>query len=435
MAAPIMGVAARAAMAEDQPKVIGQQADLKDAVRTQVLVVGAGASGVPAALAAARAGAKVILLEEDSVPGGCPVDMYVTMPCGGPIVGIYLEMLQNLNRDFHLTGEPRAQCELGPIFTPSAYVQVISRMIRNEPNLQLWCRAPMAETLVSEGSRNRVRGVTVRRDDGRLQTIEADVVIDATGLGLVAAKAGCECLYGTDAKSDFNEPIGPDERSNQVQVCTLMLLAQRLRPEAKIDLGKLVGPCASDGINAALSWAGTVPCQDTRDPIEVAKSQAEALQKIEKEVAYLYGNGYVAHIAPKLGVRETRRVMGDHVLSVNDLISPKRRDDTVALGNYGLDSWGDKHGAFGAKVTLTPDGYGIPLVALLTKGMDNLMVVGKSLSATHLAMSAVRVQCIVAQMGQAAGVAAAMAVSKATSLRSVPIDEIQAKLKADGIPL
>ena len=257
MAAPMLGVAGSAAVA-DEPKVVRPRADVKDAVRTQVLVVGAGASGVPAALAAARAGAKVILLEDDGTPGGAPVDMYVAMLCGGPVVGIYAEMVAMLNRDFRLTGEPRAN--MSPWFMPSAYVQVISRMVRAEPNLQLWCYAPMTEVLVSEGATNRVRGVTVQRADGHVQTIEADIVIDATGTGLVGALAGCECRYGTDAKSDFNEPLGPEKPSDQVQLCTLMLLGQRLRPDAKIDPAKLKGYMAvpSDGANACLDWAGTV---------------------------------------------------------------------------------------------------------------------------------------------------------------------------------
>jgi hypothetical protein len=142
-------------------------------------------------------------------------------------------------------------------------------------------------------------------------------------------------------------------------------------------------------------------------------------------------------MAPKLGVRESYRVVGDHVLSVNDLIRPERPEDTVALGTYRLDSWGDSHGGAAGRthLDLTPGGYGIPLPTLWAKGFDNLMVVGKCLSATHLAQSAVRVQCIVAQMGQAAGIAAALAVAKQTDLRSLPVREIQTRLKATGIPL
>ena len=190
----------------------------------------------------------------------------------------------------------------------------------------------------------------------------------------------------------------------------------------------------SDGGNACLDWAGTVTCRDTRSSVAIAEAHREAFRKIEEDVAYLYGHGFAVHAAPKLGIREARRVLGDHVLRVNDLMGPKRPEDSVAIGTYGVDTWGqpeyDKH-----PIPLTPGGYGIPFRSLLTKGMENLMVVGKCLSATHLAMSAVRVQCIVSQMGQAAGIAAAMAVQNKTHLRCLPLPKLQATLKAAGIPI
>ncbi|MEN6459686.1 MAG: FAD-dependent oxidoreductase [Thermoguttaceae bacterium] len=429
-AIPALGVSAIQAVAADDPMVLPAPSQTKNAQRTQVLVIGAGASGVPAAIAAARAGAKVVLIEEDPTPGGAPVDMYVAMICGGPVVGLYAEMTAQLDRHFSLNSKPG-----GAWFMPSAYAQVVSRMIRAEPNLELRCGAPVGNVLLGEGTRNRVRGVTLHHVDGRRETILADVVIDATGAGAVAAMAGAECRYGTEAQSDFHEPLGPQKSSNRVQLCTLMLVSQRLRLDAKIDPARVAGMnCQAENANAVLHWAGTVACHDTRDPRAVAVAQQEALQKIEEDVAYLYENGYVAHIAPKLGVRESRRVVGDHILTVNDLVAPKRPDDTVAVGVYPLDAWGDQHGGFGkATLTYTPGGYGIPFRTLLTAGFENLLVVGKCLSATHLAMSAIRVQCIAAQTGQAAGIAAALAVTKQTNLRSIPVREIQTQLKAAGI--
>jgi len=434
---PLIGAGAAFAAAP-QPQIIGPRSPVKDAIRTEVLVVGAGASGVPAALAAARSGAKVILIEEDAVPGGAPVDMFVSMICGGPVVGIYGEMMAMLDRDFDLDNKQGTIAE-GRWFAPSAYVHVISRMLRAEPNVDLWCAAPATDVLISEGGRNRVRGVVVRRPGQPPRAIEADVVIDASGSAVVAALAGCECRYGTEARSEFNEPLGPKTSSDTVQLCTLMLLHQRLRSDAQIDHRQLGGSMSvpSHENNAVLHWAGTVRCSDTRDPVAIAKAHQEAIEKVETIVDYAYRCGYVAHMAPKLGVRESCRVVGDHVLSVNDLIRPERPEDTVALGSYRLDSWGDSHGGAAGRthLDLTPGGYGIPLPTLWVRGFDNLMVVGKCLSATHLAQSAVRVQCIVAQMGQAGGIAAALAVAKQTDLRSLPVREIQTRLKATGIPL
>jgi hypothetical protein len=102
----------------------------------------------------------------------------------------------------------------------------------------------------------------------------------------------------------------------------------------------------------------------------------------------------------------------------------------VAIGHYGIDAWGDKQ----AKPIKIPEaGYGIPYRALLVKGMENLFVVGRAVSSTHLAQSAIRVQPIVSQMGQAAGTAAALAAARKTGLRSVDIAELQQNLRDAGM--
>jgi hypothetical protein len=118
------------------------------------------------------------------------------------------------------------------------------------------------------------------------------------------------------------------------------------------------------------------------------------------------------------------------VITVNDLTAPKWPEDVVAVGRYGVDAWGDKQ----AKPIKIPEaGYGIPYGALLVKGMENLFVVGRAVSSTHLAQSAIRVQAIVSQMGQAAGTAAALAVARNTGLRSIDVGELQQDLRDAGM--
>jgi hypothetical protein len=302
--------------------------------------------------------------------------------------------------------------------------------------------------LLSEGgSKNIIRGVSIPGRDGKLRNIEAPVVIDATGTGIVATMAECQYFYGTEAKSTYNEPVGPETPNNDVQSVTLMMVSQRLDPKAVIDLESLNDPrdpgaglvgrepidlIRKRNIGTYLHWAGTVRCSDTRDPIELGKSHIEAMQKIEKDVAHLLQNGYIAHIAPKLGVREIRRITGDKVLTVNDLINTKWPDDAVAVGNYGLDSWGASY-LKGHKITLPENGYGLPYGMFVAKDMENLYVIGKCISASHLAQGAVRVQTIVSQMGQAIGTAAAMCVRNKSDIRSVDIQELQKKLKYAGM--
>lgn len=430
------------------PVYLGRNESLADSIKTDVLVIGAGASGVPAAIAAARTGVRVILVEEDMIPGGGPVDNYVAMLCGGPRVGIFKEMVDILDREYDLTGAPPEERWYERWFMPSAWLQVIIRKLKAESNLHFMGGRPVVKVLLSEGGkRNIIRGVSVFGPDGSTRNIEAEVVIDATGNGIVATMAGCEYLYGTEARSTYNEPAGPEKSSHDVQSCTLMLISQRLYPEARINLEKLKAPrdpgaglvgrepieiIRKRNIGTYLHWAGTVRCKDTRDPEEICKAHLEALEIIEKDVAHLVENGYVAHIAPKLGVREIRRVIGDKVLTVNDLINPDWPEDVIAVGNYGLDSWGATY-LKDQKITLPENGYGLPYGMLISRDMENLFVVGKCVSATHLGMSAVRVQPIVSQMGQAAGTAAAMCVNNKTDIRSVDISGLQQKLKEAGM--
>ncbi|MEB3375694.1 FAD-dependent oxidoreductase [Bacteroides sp. CR5/BHMF/2] len=83
-----------------------------------------------------------------------------------------------------------------------------------------------------KGNRNRVTGVCVMRQ-GMLQKVSAPVTIDATGTGLLAAKAGCEYFYGSDARKDFNESIGLEKSDGRVQPCTMMYISQRTRSDAE----------------------------------------------------------------------------------------------------------------------------------------------------------------------------------------------------------
>jgi hypothetical protein len=114
---------------------------------------------------------------------------------------------------------------------------------------------------------------------------------------------------------------------------------------------------------------------------------------------------------------------------VNDLKSGVLPDDTIALGLYGLDSWGEQFTREEIALPL----FGVPYRALLPAGYDGLLVAGKAIGGTHLAASAYRVQPIVASIGQAAGIAASMASRAETALRSIDLRALRRSLAAQGI--
>jgi hypothetical protein len=425
----------------------GPSAAARDAIETDVLVVGAGSSGIPAAIAAARNGADVVLLEDDVVPGGAPVDMFVASPCGNPQVGIYREMLELLNEGHNFSLHPEGRATW---FLPSSYVRVIMAMLGQLPNLRLMSGVRVLRALVGDGTRNRLEGVTIQRG-GAAQEIRARMVIDATGTGELADMAGCESLYGREARSQHHEPVGPEQPDDQVQQCTWMFITHKLRPDAVFDIEKVrwtpnesgygwikrqepesVAAFVQRSAGIYLHWGGHLVCSDTRDPVCLAETQLAAVQSVvELDGPALARFGYGMTLAPKLGMRESRRVVGEYVMTANDLTTSKWPDDVVSVGRYGLDAWGDKEAKGGVAIPAT--GYGIPYRALLAKGMENLLVVGKAVSSTHLAQSALRVQPIVSQMGQAAGIAAAMAVARRTSLRSLDVAALQERLREGGL--
>jgi len=398
----------------EAPILVAKRAPVPEAIQADVVVVGAGPSGVPAAIAAARGGAKVILLEEDQQPGGAPVDMYVASLCGFPRVGVFQEMLARLDSLATATWPHKNDW-----YMPVTYVQAILELIEAEKNLRLILGAAVDGVFASEATRNRVRGVSYRGCDGSVHRVEAAVTIDATGTGLVAALAGCKYLYGRQARSEFREPVGPETADAKVLPCTLMTISQRLQPENK---SKPFRP------EVHLNQAVRVECPDTRDPACVAQSYREALQRVSPQIRRMNERGVLVHVAPKLGVREARRVVGETVLTLNDLTSGKLAEDAVAIGKYFIDAVGEKEHN---ESPLPP--FAIPYRALLPKDTDGLLLAGKAISGTHLAHSAYRVQPIMAGVGQAAGTAAALAAQHKTEPRGVPLAELQRRLKRAGV--
>jgi len=398
-------------------------------MKTDVLVVGAGASGIPAAIAAARAGAKVLLVEEDPVIGGAPLDFYVDMFCGGPRTGIIKEAEDILKAEYSLIkGEGKR------FFLPAGFLRVFVFLLNRERNLKVITGARVTEVTLKKGSdRPTVAGVRTASGTSNEVTVKSKVTIDATGTGIVAILSGCRAMYGRDAKADFHEKHAPSKRDRQVQQCTWMYISQQLgdgKPFNMMNLDNVRLGVLVNGLGwfhrnpdkalkltprIYLHWGCAVECKDTRDSIALAGAQAHALEVMERDHALLRENGYAVYLAPRIGVRETNRILGEHVLSENDLRSGILPHDTIAVGTYGLDIWGTAL----PKEELKTPGYGIPYRSLVPKSVDGLLLAGMSISGTHIAMSAYRVMPIVASIGQAAGVAAAVCVKQKAQPRDI----------------
>jgi hypothetical protein len=289
-----------------------------------------------------------------------------------------------------------------------------------------------------------VTGVIIERY-GRRQTVAAKVTIDATGTGAVAIAAGCEARYGQDARDDFGEEPAPEGRTSRVQHVTWMYVSQKLGNVPHFDMTRLDNKMVlADGAGwyhrnadkareldpaAYLHWGCAVACADTRDPVAVAAAQDEARRAMERDHALLREAGYGIHLSPRIGIRESSRIMGEHVITYNDLMSGRYPEDKIAEGWYGIDIWGASGGETHALIHQTP-AYGLPYRATLPKEVDGLFLAGKAISGTHIAMSAYRVMPIVGAAGQSTGVAAALCVKQGCQPREADPDLVRARVTA-----
>ncbi len=421
---------------------------------TDVLVVGAGASGLPAAIAAARTGAQVILLEEDPVIGGAPSDYYVCLLYGAPVTGILKEAEDILKAKY--SPVPGAQ-----FFLPSGYQRAWAQLLAAETNIQLLTGASVAVVSVEDRKgAPTVTGVSVEVQPDHRFTIDSKVTIDCTGSGIVSIMAGCTAMYGRDAKSDFHESNAPDHPDDCVQACTWMYFVHRL-PDAKPTDHKLplgvsvtigipprghVGPWPSEQARNVpdpglyLQWGCAVRCRDTRDPVELAIAHQEAYKAMERDHALLRENGHMIYLAPRIGVREASRILGEYVITENHIRDSVFTDDTIAVADYGLDIWNETRAHTKHMGGHDDDGvvdvfglesarYGIPYRALVPRSVDGLLAAGKCMSGTHIAQSSFRVQPIVGSAGQAAGVAAALCVGHHQQPRRLDPQQVRELLR------
>ena len=410
---------------------------VKPWIETDVLVIGAGAAGWPAAIGAARSCVKVVLLDDDPYPGGAAVDQFVSMPDGGPRSGVVAEYMAQLERRFALTPRPIDKWWYF-WYLPSDILRVVSELLAAEPNLMLACPAK-ASRLTLDGT--RVTGALVPDEAGQERWIKAKVVIEASGSGALAEAAGCEARYGEDSRADFGESFAPVSRSALPQQCTWMYISHRLPggdanwvPRG-LESGYCAPPSSTDPGAIArqagtyLHWGCRVDCRDTRDPIALADSQREGLGLMREYLDELRSHGYVIHLAPKIGVREQRRIMGEAVVTANDLFAGNIPDDSILVTQRPIDVW--KRGGHNQNSDYPETRpYGIPYRALVPRGVDGLFVVGKHMSGTHLAMASYRVQCLLGQIGQAAGVAAALCVKGDVQPRRLDFADLKPQLLA-----
>ena len=452
----------------------GQKANAKESYRTQLLVVGGGPAGVCAAVAAARMGVKVLLADSGNCLGGMGTKGLVGpfMTCYDAagenmiIRGLFEEVVDRLiarNAAIH-PSIVRAQSEFTAWikeghdhctpFDPEILKIVYEEMCA-EAGVKVLYHANFAAPIMKGDA---IRGAVLLTPSG-LEEARADMVIDATGDGTVAFRAGAPCVFG-DPENKRVQPASLFFRINNVDTDRLIADVVPHLPEFRrvngvsyrclhwrVAEAEAAGEwdLARKSVNIWRSvekdqWV--INCTrihgvDATDAENLTAAETEGRRQVQElmnffhkyvpgcEKATLMGTGST------MGIRESRHVLGDFVLNVQDLIDGIIPEDCILLSANSIDVHGAQGGpAGGLYMPIKKDMYGIPYRVLLPKGVKGLLLAGRCVSADSASAGAIRVMPPAMALGQASGIAAALCIKGGIAPEALDYADLRKNLLA-----
>ncbi len=412
-----------------------------------IAVCGGGPAGIIAAVAAARNGAKTILIERYGFLGGMatlslvsPISVF-NKKGKRIIAGIPLEFAEEMER----LGGADTSFPSGNIhFDPEIYKLAAQRMVLGS-GATLLLHSYITDCKREDG---RVTCITLENKSGR-QTLEAGYFIDCTGDADLVKYAGFPFRIGDEERREL-QPMTLWFRLGGVDTDRLENMEMResnrrhvnMRVREKLlsldkDVPKFGGPWmlttfrrGEVSINMS-RFAG-----DGTDVLSLTEAECRLREDVFRLVALLkenfeeFKNCYIIDTGTQAGIRETRRIDGLYEMTADDILSPKDFPDTIAKGGHPIDI--HKPDSREQDLRRVDEGYNIPYRTLIPKGSENLLVAGRTISATREAIASIRVQATCMALGQAAGTAAAICAEKNLPVDKINIAELQKALKTQG---
>jgi len=404
-----------------------------------VIVAGGGTAGIAAAVAAARNGADTILIERYGFLGGTMtaglVNPFMTFHAGKEqiIKGIFQEIIDRLKDTGGYDEKTKA-------FDSEIMKLVLDQMIK-EADVKLLLHTYITDALVTK--ENIIKGIEAYNKSGR-QVVLGKVIIDATGDGDVAVMAGAPYEKGRE-EDGLTQPMTLNFRMGGVDVERMPSrekinkLFEEAKAKGEIKIPRenvLYFPTTRRGeihfnTTRIVKVDGTKADDLTYAEIEGRRQMAELIKFLKEKVPG-FENAYLLMSAVQVGVRETRRIIGEYVLTGEDVIKARKFSDVIARGSYPIDIHSPT--GEGTVIKRLPPGesYDIPYRCIVPKKVENLLIAGRCISCTHEAQAAIRVIPIVVAIGQAAGTAAALAAKLHASLREMNVPLLQEALKKQG---
>jgi hypothetical protein len=423
-----------------------------------VIVCGGGTAGVAAAISASRQGAQTLVVEQFGSLGGTQTNAWVT------------PMMPNYIGDFKLSRGISIEImdELAKVVPPGGldhgddwYDPAALALILDQLTQQAGVTCLFNATIIgAKTSNRRVTEVEVATRAGR-QWLKGKSFIDSTGDGELAMYAGAELMAGdgtgvhqpmtlrfTMGGIDMQRArasLKPYLRMNLPEYMELGyheakespmkdLVCQAIKAKTleEDDLGYFQLFSVNGRTGEFAFNAPRIAGLDPLDPFELSRAYQLGRAKIYRIAEFMkltfdgFQNAYVSVVAPLMGIRESRRVVGEYILTEEDHMACRKFEDAVAHNRYPIDI----HLKQGTDYRTFPPGeyHDVPYRSLVIRGFENFWVAGRCLSATFVAQSSVRIQSVCRSMGEAAGIAAAICAKRGLKAMEVPYQDLAANL-------
>lgn len=424
-----------------------------DLPEQDVVVVGGGLAGCMAAVSAARLGARTVLVQNRPVLGGNASTEILVPPVG---VWPHAKLDPLDPRETGLVEEIRTE---GNQRTDEAklYAARLKRLVEAEPNLRTLLETHVSRVqMQSAGTIGAVVALQVRT--GQRVRIPGRVFIDCTGDAVVGVAAGAEYRHGREARAMHDEPMAPEQGDRKTMGNSLKYVSvpgDGPQPFATPAWATAFPRCESfmpqrhPRLGRDIEWQWMIELGGMRDTYHDAEEIRDELLRLMygmwdhvknrcpdlKAKAANHKLAWVGHVA---GKRESRRLIGDCVLTENDIARQTLFPDRVAYGAWCVDDHPPEgffyHGP-PSRCAYFSLPFSIPFRSLYSNSVENLLMAGRDISASHLAMADTRVMLTCAVLGQAAGTAAALCVDPQLTPRELGrsrLESLQQQLLKDG---
>lgn len=420
-----------------------------------VLVCGGGIAGTMAAIAAARRGADVILVERYGFLGGNATAGAVSQfnswqTAGGRrvVAGLAQEVVERLaklggageHQVFTMsTGNKMDRIE----YAPETLKIVLDEMVR-EAEVRPLFHATILD-VATEG--RQITAVRVLTKSGIIE-IRPRVLIDTSGDIDALKRAGARFLELDEGETlqpaTMMFRFGPIDFARFDATTPAEMADLARRGFERGDLARAALHCARNPFSNDAWFNISRLAVNATDALALSRAETEGRRQAWRAAQYLQAavpgcsRGQLVAFGTQVGVRETRRIEGDHMLTAEELLKPEPFEDAIAAGAYPIDIHPTSGGGLDYRSLGEHHAYRIPYRSLIPTAFDNALTAGRGVSASHAALAAVRVMTISMAVGQAAGTAAALACHRDRSntsridVRAVPILELRSALEKDG---